>query len=324
MLGAVARIRIVDEWLRSPISPPTRQRAVFVVADSWSEQRVLMRAYAGAPDQTRPTIALRDREFEIGPAGSDPHGPWGIRIEQAVEGRPQELRAQLEEAARRLAGARRSPPRLEDEESPFEKAPTRVWVAPDGDGSARVVGNREAPAELGGAPAAGWEAQPGEARPRRGGGRETKELFPGGRLSPADGSAPRGAAAGPSPKAGPAGTNAEPRGPTGKGRAPSTAETLTGVPTRPPAPGGGPKDGLAAVVGRTMPLGFELSASEREVLNALGRRGELTEREVAELASASDGAGWMESFVARLAEHGLDLVIPGDADGGGRVFALRH
>ncbi len=73
-----------------------------------------------------------------------------------------------------------------------------------------------------------------------------------------------------------------------------------------------------------MPLGFQLSAAEREVLNALGRRGELAASEVAELAGAADGAVWMESFVAKLAEHGLDLVTPGDTREGGRVFALRH
>jgi hypothetical protein len=50
----MARIRIVDEWLRSPASPPSHYRSIMVVAERWAEQRVLMRAYADSPDQTRP------------------------------------------------------------------------------------------------------------------------------------------------------------------------------------------------------------------------------------------------------------------------------
>jgi hypothetical protein len=42
----MARIRIVDAWRRSPVSPEIRQRAIMVVAEAWAEQRVLMRAYA--------------------------------------------------------------------------------------------------------------------------------------------------------------------------------------------------------------------------------------------------------------------------------------
>src|SRR5678815_595373 len=124
----MARIRIVDEWLRSPVSTPTRYRSVMVVADSWGEQRVLMRAYQNAPDQTRPTIVLHDTELAIGPAGMEPYGPWGIHVEPPVDGRAQELRLQLELAARRMAGSKGSPPRLEDEQNRFEGMRTGVWL----------------------------------------------------------------------------------------------------------------------------------------------------------------------------------------------------
>src|SRR5688572_25526794 len=123
----MARIRIIDEWLRSPISAPARQRAVMVVATQWAEQRVLMRAYAGCTDQTRPTIVLHGAELMIGPAGTDASGPWGIHVDLAHDGRAQELRAQLELAARRLAGSKGNPPRLVDEAPEFEMKVTNQW-----------------------------------------------------------------------------------------------------------------------------------------------------------------------------------------------------
>ena len=53
-----SQIRIVDDWLRSPASPPSHYRSVMVIAEKWAEQRVLMRAYAQSRDQTMPTIML--------------------------------------------------------------------------------------------------------------------------------------------------------------------------------------------------------------------------------------------------------------------------
>jgi len=124
----LARIRIIDEWLRSPVAPPSRYRAVMVVAESWSEQRVLMRAFASCGDQTRPTIVLHGIVLAIGPAGLEPHGEWGIHVEPPVDGRAQELRTELELAARRLAGSKGNPPRLADEVSRFENKATHLWA----------------------------------------------------------------------------------------------------------------------------------------------------------------------------------------------------
>jgi hypothetical protein len=124
----MARIRIVDEWLRSPASPPTHYRSIMVVAERWAEQRVLMRAYAESPDQTRPTIVLHGSEVAIGPAGVDPNGEWGVHVQPPADGRAQELKEQLELAARRLAGSKGNAPRLADESAPFERKRTNNWA----------------------------------------------------------------------------------------------------------------------------------------------------------------------------------------------------
>ncbi len=121
------RIRIVDEWIRCPASPTTRYRSIMVVAEQWAEQRVLMRAYAESPDQTRPTIVLHGVELAIGPAGIDANGPWGIHVHPPVDGRAQEIAEQLATAARRLAGSKGNAPRLADEVSAFERKRTDNW-----------------------------------------------------------------------------------------------------------------------------------------------------------------------------------------------------
>ncbi len=124
----MARIRIVDEWLRSPASPPSHYRSIMVVAERWAEQRVLMRAYAESADQTRPTIVLHGSEVAIGPAGVDPNGEWGLHVQPPADGLAQELKEQLELAAKRLAGSKGNAPRLSDESSPFERKRTNNWA----------------------------------------------------------------------------------------------------------------------------------------------------------------------------------------------------
>ena len=137
----MASIRIVDTWLRSPASSPSHYRSVMVIAEKWAEQRVLMRAYADSRDQTRPTIVLHGEELAIGPAGLDINGSWGIHVAPTVDdsaSRAQEIKAQLESAARRLAGSKGNPPRLTDEEPTFDLEPTANW----GPGAPRVLPKR--------------------------------------------------------------------------------------------------------------------------------------------------------------------------------------
>ena len=124
----MARIRIVDDWLRSPASPPTHYRSIMVVAERWAEQRVLMRAYADSADQTRPTIVLHGTEVAIGPAGVDPNGEWGVHVQPPVDGLAQQLKEQLELAAKRLSGSKGNAPRLADEAPSFERKRTNNWA----------------------------------------------------------------------------------------------------------------------------------------------------------------------------------------------------
>src|SRR5215218_9103033 len=123
----MASIRIVDDWLRSPASPPSHYRSVMVIAEKWAEQRVLMRAYAESRDQLLPTIMLHGVELAIGPAGLDMNGSWGIHVGEPAEGRAQIIKDQLEGAARRIAGSKGNPPRLQDEEGTFDREPTANW-----------------------------------------------------------------------------------------------------------------------------------------------------------------------------------------------------
>jgi hypothetical protein len=81
---------------------------------------------------------------------------------------------------------------------------------------------------------------------------------------------------------------------------------------------------FASLVGRTMPLGLQLTQSERDVLDALGRAPLLTADEVGRIAGASDPVSWMDRFVRKLAELGLDLVVPGMGRTGEPTYALRR
>ncbi len=352
-----------------------------VVADSWGEQRVLMRAYADSPDQTRPTIVLHGTELAIGPAGIDPHGEWGIHVEPPVDGRAQELRAQLELAARRLAGTKGHPPRLEDEQSSFEKKRTNHWAPgtpadlPRSRADAAThFGRYEAaaaapavpempryyePAEV--APPSPEASVPGLAASRSAAARASmptqavipsEEGVPPGAPpppsgesaelpAPADVVGARAPCPAPTPPAGfpvvtPTATPA--RGWTspvpntrarevGSKTTPGFAEApRTSAPAKPagtalPRTRAGR---LASTVGHTMPLGFRLSREERAVLNALGDTDKLTARKVAEIAGVPDGVAWMEGLMSKLAEHGLDLVVPADDVAGEPTYCLRR
>jgi hypothetical protein len=351
----MAKIRIVDEWLRSPVSPPYRYRVIMVVADAWSEQRVLMRAFADSSDQTRPTIVLHGAELAVGPAGTDPHGPWGIHVEPPVDGRAQELRAQLELAARRLAGAKGNPPRLQDEAPDFERKRTNHWApgtppdlprghAPASAPSASqtVYGNPAAPGYYEPAKVAQPTSSPviPSAAPRAAApGARTVAPVGGGTLSPVAGLAPPG---GPPPTAPPAQAPRRRRGYTsplplsparevggrtqagfapGIGAAPRRSRRTTGAA---PSPGTGAGRRLDSLINHTMQLGFRLEPAERDVLNALGEARCLTARHISEIAGVADAMAWMEQLMSKLADHGLDLVGPGDDQAGEPTYVLRR
>lgn len=332
----MARIRIIDEWLRSPVSSPSRHRAVMVVAESWSEQRVLMRAFSSSSDQTRPTIVLHGQELAIGPAGTDPYGQWGIHVEPPVDGRAQELRSQLELAARRLAGTRGNPPRLVDETSRFDNKATHIWapgtppdrtvhgfapyyepavVAPPSD-SPVIPSAAPRPAIAPAAPVA--TLTPVSDRPtlthitpmpvtapRRPGSKTDQHWVVGSAGSSAGQKLGARTQPGflPPPHASAAVTATVP------------AVTAT-VPSAPPT--------VATLVGRTMPLGLQLADAEREVLNALGRAPSLTAREIAAIAKVDDALAWMEQFLRKLAAIGLDVVTPGEDRSGEPTYVLRR
>jgi hypothetical protein len=334
----LARIRIIDEWLRSPVAPPSRYRAVMVVAESWSEQRVLMRAFASCGDQTRPTIVLHGIVLAIGPAGLEPHGEWGIHVEPPVDGRAQELRTELELAARRLAGSKGNPPRLADEVSRFENKATHLWApgtppdVPAGAPATRMGHGYYEPAEL----------VARTSRPMLVEGNPQPAFAPPDRqtvLAPPHAPPPDGRSR----------TGTIPMAPLFGGLAASaTAETSTesvGSRTRPgflPPPMPGPRTGsmtmppvpaappaastqltFASLVGRTMPLGLQLTQIERDVLDALGRA-PLTADEIGRLVGEADPVPWMERLMHKLAQLGLDMVATGVARTGELTYLLRR
>ncbi len=334
----MARIRIIDEWLRSPVAPPSRYRAVMVVAESWSEQRVLMRAFASSGDQTRPTIVLHGLELAIGPAGLEPAGEWGIHVEPPVDGRAQDLRNELELAARRLAGSKGNPPRLADEVSRFENKATHLWApgtppdVPAAPAPATRMGHGYyEPAEM-----VARSGRPmlveGNPRPSLAAPERQTVLAPESRPPPSDGRS-RSATIPMAPLFGGVAASA-------------TAETSTesvGSRTRPgflppppparsgslsvspvPPPAASTQRTFASLVGRTMPLGLQLTQVEREVLDALGRAPALTADEIGRIVGAGDPVPWMERFQLKLAQLGLDLVAPGVARTGETTYVLRR
>jgi hypothetical protein len=404
MLSAMARIRIVDSWLRSPISAEVRRRAILVVAETWAEQRVLMRAYAESEDQTRPTIVLHGTQLAIGPASLDPHGSWGIHVNPPDDGRAQALREQLELAARRLYGSKGNPPRLEDEAPAFERKRTNNWApgtprdlpgggqqhyyeptasppfaasviprAPASASDARTVALQVGGAQpvqtdpnaIAGAYAqAQVYTQGGPPPPAPSPGHASAGSYPNAGPPPAQppytsaaAPAPAAMAPGPPPPApdpSPRRRNPPPTTPPGAFAASASSSAHAQGWTSPvsprPAPqvegrrtilgfAGGvqaparaaprpvtesPSMRFASVVGRTMPVGFQLTDAERVVLDTLGDSERLTAPQIAEIAGVADGAAWMAQLMAKLTSFGLDIVAPGDEVDGAPSYLLRH
>jgi len=344
----VARIRIIDEWLRSPVSSPSRHRSVMVVAESWAEQRVLMRAFAASGDQTRPTIVLYGFELAIGPAGLDAHGEWGIHVEPPADGRAQDLRNELEMAARRLAGSRGNPPRLADEATRFESKATHLWAPgtpPDLPAGPRAGHAYYEPAEMVPRPVRP-RLVPGNTHPPfasadratllAGDGHGSGAMFAASGPGSAGASmvtvpdAPlfggaAAAAVGVAPPMSPGngGTSVGSRTQPGFGPAGPTPERLGPVVPRAPA-GASTHLAFVSLVGRTMPLGLQLVQPERDVLDALGRAPALSADDIARIVGTDAPVPWMERFLVKLSDLGLDLIHAGVDRTGAPTYILRR
>jgi hypothetical protein len=307
----MAQIRIVDDWRRSPASGPSHWRSVMVIAEKWAEQRVLMRAYAESRDQLRPTIVLHGIELAIGPAGLDVNGPWGIHVGENPEGRAQEIKQQLEAGARRVAGSKGNPPRLADENATFDREPTATWDT----GGPRVLPRRHDP-----------QPQP-----------QVEHVVPVGAARvpqvPAASYVPHAHHASQASVVAP--SNPELR------MTPLRARTRT----RPPAvsvrtalgytSGSGAQSAivrlglaphvsarLGRLIDRVVPAEFHLEPWERRVLNALGE-GELTARGIGQMLDLADPVAFMEELTRKLESYSLDLVEPGEPQGGEPTYRWR-
>ena len=315
----MASIRIVDDWLRSPASAPSHYRSVMVIAEKWAEQRVLMRAYADSRDQTRPTIVLHGNELAIGPAGIDHNGPWGIHVGASVQDgdtRAQEIKAQLEGAAKRLAGSKGNPPRLVDEEGTFDREPTANW----GPGAPRVLPKRPEHAQ----PHVDFVAQVGAARLPQS---QVATYVP--QLQVAHHA--------PAPTASQAPSNPELRKTpihlrrNRTTRSPPIDRTALGYQSGSGAQSAVVRLGLAPqvsaqlgwLVDRVVPQDFHIDPGERRVLNALGN-GEMTARSIGQMLDLADAVAYMEELTRKLESYNIDLVEPGSPDGGEPTYRLRR
>jgi len=312
----MAQIRIVDDWLRSPASPPIHYRSVMVIAEKWAEQRVLMRAYASCRDQTLPTITLHGNELAIGPAGIDIHGPWGIHVGEPADGRAQAIKAGLEESARRLAGSKGNPPRLSDEDSTFDREPTASYAPnmPPLQGRPLAVAQGSAP------------------------GVEHVLPVPASRVpvqTPAT-PVPAFVAAQPVPGHVPAGRNHRTSGSRRGGKTrppPLKSGTALGYSSGAGAQSAIMRLGLAPhvsatlgrLVDRVVSTDFHLDAHERRALNALGEHDMLDARAIGQHLGLTDAVDFMEALQHKLEAFGLgDLVEPAAPYGGEPTYRLRR
>lgn len=327
-----------------------------VVARQWAEQRVLMRAFAACDDQTRPTINLHGSLLSIGPAGTDPHGEWGIHVEPPVDGRAQELREALELSAKLLAGSKGNPPRLEDEIPQYEDEATGHWAPNNSQDRAKPSGNYYEPAESANAPVRAkpnlrktpptWGHHYDSPPLERGQSRVEQKL---GSKTMSYSGAPA-IASGSQTKNARAGTN------LGHERSqpvtPQPVTTLAPVPVQPlvvaPSPPTRPavptpirprnrqgaktmhgfssakkdRDSYAVVANKTLPVGFHLENAERALLDALGEQPNLSASEIGALLQIGDPMRWMAQLMDKLASFGLDLVAPGEDRNGEPTYVL--
>jgi len=81
---------------------------------------------------------------------------------------------------------------------------------------------------------------------------------------------------------------------------------------------------LARLIDRTVPADFAITPHEREVINALGERDQLTARQIGAMIGVADPVTWMERLVEKLSSYGLDLVAPGAPAGDEPTYVLRR
>jgi hypothetical protein len=285
-----------------------------VIAEKWAEQRVLMRAYAESRDQLRPTIMLHGIELAIGPAGLDLNGPWGIHVGDNPEARAPHIKEQLEAAARRLAGSKGNPPRLADEEPTFNREPTANWAP----GAPRLPPARPDPQP----PQVQYVAQVGAAR--------IPQVPSASYVPPIQAqhtAAPAEVATAPS--------NPELRNtplPRARTRTrPPQVRTALGYTSGSGAQSAVVRLGLAPhvsarlgrLVDRVVPADFHIDVRERRVLNALGE-GELTARGIGQMLDLADPMSFMEELTRKLESYNLDLVEPGEPQGGEPTYRFRR
>lgn len=290
-----------------------------VITEKWAEQRVLMRAYAESRDQTRPTITLYGIELAIGPAGTDVNGAWGVHVGEQTDGAAQQVKFQLEESARRVAGSKGNPPRLADEESTFEREPTANW----GPGAPRVLPKRID----GGLPQVDFVQQTNATRVPQ---QQPATFVPQHQIAAHHVPAPAPSAAPSNPELRKTPMPRQRSG--GKTRPPSLLDrTALGYQSGSGAQSAVVRLGLVPhvssrlgwLVDRVVPQDFQIDASERKVLNALGDH-ELTAKAIGQMIDVTDAMTFMEDLTRKLESFGLDLVEPGTPHGGEPTYRLRR
>ena len=286
-----------------------------VVAEKWGEQRVLMRAYAESRDQLRPTIMLHGVELAIGPAGLDMNGSWGIHVGDVGDGRAQEIKEQLEAAARRLAGSKGNPPRLMDEEPTFDREPTANW----GPGAPRILPKRHDGAGQG--PQVEMVQQVAASRVPQAQQAQYVAQVQSAHTMPVAHQPPQ-----------PGRARRITRGPMSgvPSSTPANGRTALGYTSGSGAQSAIVRLGLAPhisarlgrLVDRVVPQDFHIDAQERRALNALGE-GLLTARAIGQMLNLADAVTFMEQLTHKLESYSLDLVEPGEPLGGEPTYRLR-
>ncbi len=82
---------------------------------------------------------------------------------------------------------------------------------------------------------------------------------------------------------------------------------------------------LGRLVDRVVPNDFQLSATERRALNAVGEQPHVTARTIGQMLDLVDAVSFMEELLRKLEQFGLaDLVEPGEPVGGEPSYRMRR